>query len=98
MIVTDHEYPARAAFTVLSTLLDEFVSKVPQSAYSDPPSITFPDITTYLQKYQDPREADLTVDMGMEAQQLQELDETRLILVSLLMSLMATKYPPVYPR
>jgi len=56
-------------------MLDDFAAKVPQSAYSNPGSINFPDINNYLAKYQDPRHADNI--MRVQA----ELDETKIILV-----------------
>lgn len=75
VIITDHEYPVRPAFSLLSKILDEFSSKVPQSSYATPASISFPEITTYVQKYQDPRQADTIMKVQ------QELDETKIVLV-----------------
>lgn len=75
VIVTDSEYPVRPAFSVLNKLLDEFSSKVPQSSYGKPSAISFAEITTYIQKYQDPRQADTIMRVQ------QELDETKIILV-----------------
>ncbi|KAK0220549.1 snare protein YKT6 [Armillaria fumosa] len=74
IIITDQEYPIRAAFSLLSKLLDDFTAKVPQSSFSDPSSISFPDINTFLQKYQDPRQANTIMRVQ------QELDETKIIL------------------
>ena len=74
VIITDQEYPVRPAFSLLTKLLDDFTAKVPQSSYSNPSSISFPDIDTYLQKYQDPRQADAIMKVQ------QELDETKIIL------------------
>ncbi|KAK0457668.1 snare protein YKT6 [Desarmillaria tabescens] len=74
VIITDQEYPVRPAFSLLSKLLDDFTAKVPQSSFSDPSSISFPDINTYLQKYQDPRQADTIMRVQ------QELDETKIVL------------------
>ncbi|KAH9942694.1 snare protein YKT6 [Amylocystis lapponica] len=74
IIVTDHEYPVRPAFSLLMKLLDDFIAKVPTSAYSNPAAISFPEVTTYLQKYQDPRQADAIMKVQ------QELDETKIIL------------------
>jgi hypothetical protein len=75
VIITDHEYPVRPAFSLLTKLLDEFTAKIPQSSFSNPSSISFPDINTYLQKYQDPRQADNIMRVQ------QELDETKIVLV-----------------
>lgn len=74
VIVTDMEYPARPAFSLLTKILDEFTAKVPQSSFSNPSAISFPDINTYIQKYQDPRQADNIMRVQ------QELDETKVIL------------------
>lgn len=76
VVITDHEYPVRVAFSVLNKVLDEFSTSVPADSYSNPSSISFPALATYLQQYQDPRQAD---DI-MRVQQ--ELDETKIILVS----------------
>jgi synaptobrevin family protein YKT6 len=74
VVITDQEYPVRPAFSLLTKLLDEFTSKVPQSSFSNPSSISFPDINTYIQKFQDPRQADTIMRVQ------QELDETKIIL------------------
>ncbi|KAF7972286.1 hypothetical protein HWV62_18534 [Athelia sp. TMB] len=74
VIITDHEYPVRPAFSLLAKILDEFAAKVPQSAYATPAAISFPEITTYIQKYQDPRQADTIMKVQ------QELDETKIVL------------------
>jgi synaptobrevin homolog YKT6 len=70
------EYPVRPAFSLLAKVMDNFMAKVPQSSYSNPNSISFSEINAYVQKYQDPRQADSI----MRAQQ--ELDETKIVLVS----------------
>jgi hypothetical protein len=75
VIITDHEYPVRPAFSLLSKLLDDFTAKVPQSSFSNPSAISFSEINTYLQKYQDPRHADNIMRVQ------QELDETKIVLV-----------------
>ncbi|EMD32426.1 hypothetical protein CERSUDRAFT_88064 [Gelatoporia subvermispora B] len=74
VIVTDQEYPVRPAFSLLTKLLEDFTAKVPTSSYSTPASISFPEINNYLQKYQDPRQADAIMRVQ------QELDETKIIL------------------
>jgi hypothetical protein len=75
VIITDQEYPVRPAFSLLTKLLDEFTAKVPQSSFNNSAAISFPDITTYVQKYQDPRQADTIMRVQ------QELDETKIVLV-----------------
>jgi synaptobrevin family protein YKT6 len=76
VIICDQEYPVRPAFSLLTKLLDDFTTKVPQSSFSSPSSISFPEIQTYLQKYQDPTQADTIMRVQ------QELDETKIVLVS----------------
>ncbi|KAL9709467.1 palmitoyltransferase [Leucoagaricus gongylophorus] len=74
VVITDQEYPVRPAFSLLTKLLDDFTAKVPQSSFKNPGSISFPDINAYIQKYQDPRQADTIMRVQ------QELDETKIIL------------------
>lgn len=59
-------------------VLDEFTAKIPQSMWAteSEASIAFPQVATYLAKYQNPREADAMTKMQ------EELDETKIILVS----------------
>ena len=76
-MIADQEYPVRPAFSLLTKLLDDFIAKVPQASFSTPAAISFPEINTYLQKYQDPRQADAIMKVQ------QELDETKIILVRL---------------
>ena len=75
VIITDHEYPVRPAFSLLTKLLDDFTAKIPQTSFSNPSAISFPEINNYLQKYQDPRQADAIMRVQ------QELDETKIVLV-----------------
>ena len=75
-MIVGGEYPLRPAFSLLSKVLDEFSTAVPQSSYGNPSSIQFPQLQTYLEKYQDPKQADAI--MKVQA----ELDETKIILVS----------------
>ena len=76
-MIADQEYPVRPAFSLLTKLLDDFIAKVPQASFNTPAAISFPEINTYLQKYQDPRQADAIMKVQ------QELDETKIILVRL---------------
>ena len=75
VLICDHEYPVRPAFSLLTKLLDDFTAKIPQSSFGNPSAIDFPEATTYLQKYQDPRQADAIMKVQ------QELDETKIVLV-----------------
>ncbi|EIW76064.1 snare protein YKT6 [Coniophora puteana RWD-64-598 SS2] len=74
IIITDHEYPVRPAFSLLTKMLDDFTAKVPQSQYSNPSSVSFSEIDVYIKKYQDPRQADTIMRVQ------QELDETKIVL------------------
>ncbi|KZP07579.1 snare protein YKT6 [Athelia psychrophila] len=74
VVITDQEYPVRPAFSLLAKILDEFASKYPAKGDYAAQTFTFPDINTYIQKYQDPRQADTI--MKVQA----ELDETKIIL------------------
>ncbi|KAH7911754.1 snare protein YKT6 [Hygrophoropsis aurantiaca] len=74
IIITDQEYPVRPAFSLLTKVLDEFITKVPQSSFSNPTSISFPEIDNFVKKYQDPRQADAIMRVQ------QELDETKIVL------------------
>jgi len=75
VVITDEEYPVRPAFSLLQKLIDDFITTVPKSQWSNPSSIDFPAARTYLAKYQDPKQADAI--MRVQA----ELDETKIILV-----------------
>ena len=77
VIITDQEYPVRPAFSLLTKILEDFIGSVPQSSYSNVAAISFPQINAYLQKYQDPRQADAIMKVQ------QELDETKIVLVRL---------------
>ncbi|TFY75545.1 hypothetical protein EWM64_g8467 [Hericium alpestre] len=74
VIITDQEYPVRPAFSLLTKVLDDFTAKVPQSAFATPAAINFPEVNVYVQKYQDPRQADAIMRVQ------QELDETKVVL------------------
>ncbi|KAL4261617.1 Synaptobrevin [Pleurotus pulmonarius] len=74
VIITDQEYPVRPAFSLLTKILDDFTAKVPQSSFSNPSAISFSEINGYIQRYQDPRQADTIMKVQ------QELDETKIVL------------------
>ncbi|GAX28755.1 synaptobrevin homolog YKT6 [Fistulifera solaris] len=75
-VTTDGEYPARVAFVMLGQLLDEFAQKQGDSwkTVTTPESVTFPPADEYLQKYQNPAEADKITKIQ------KDLDETTQIL------------------
>ncbi|RPD52527.1 snare protein YKT6 [Lentinus tigrinus ALCF2SS1-7] len=74
VMIADQEYPVRPAFSLLTKLLDDFIAKVPQASFKTPQAISFPEVNMYIQKYQDPRQADAIMKVQ------QELDETKIIL------------------
>ncbi|GAA5937105.1 palmitoyltransferase YKT6 [Sporobolomyces koalae] len=85
VIITDQEYPVRVAFSLLNKILDEFTTKVPRSTWEDKAQqgrnqggkqvlVEYPQLQEYVQKYQDPRQADSIMKVQ------QELDETKIIL------------------
>jgi synaptobrevin family protein YKT6 len=76
VVICDHEYPVRPAFSLLTKVLDDFTAKIPQSSFDNPSSISFTEIEVYLAKYQDPRQADAIMKVQ------QELDETKIVLAS----------------
>jgi len=59
-VTTDMEYPARVAFVLLGQLLDDFVAQYGQNwkTCDTPESMPFPKADEYLEKYQNPAEAD----------------------------------------
>jgi len=76
VIIGDHEYPQRVAHTLINKILDEFVEKCPKAQWNtikegDAP---FSQSEEYLQKYQNPKEADAMTKIQSE------LDETKIIL------------------
>lgn len=88
-MVTDDEYPVRVAFGLLNKITDEFQEQHPKDKYERDVAnarmnaaagakfreIDWPTLNTYLQKYQDPKQADTIMRVQ------QELDETKIILV-----------------
>lgn len=90
VMVTDDEYPVRVAFSVLNKITDEFQQSFPKEKYeadvnnarlanrNNPKlarELDWPTLSTYLQKYQDPKQADTIMRVQ------QELDETKFVLV-----------------
>jgi synaptobrevin family protein YKT6 len=89
VIVSDEEYPVRVAFSLINKIVDDWQQQFPKHTYeadvtnsriSSPTSPKFqeknwPELNTYLQKYQDPRQADNIMKIQ------QELDDTKIVLV-----------------
>lgn len=75
VLISDHEYPQRVSFTLLNKVLDDFSSKYPPFQWSDANQIMqFPEAADFLQKYQNPKEADAMSKIQSD------LDETKIIL------------------
>ena len=76
VLISDANYPALVAHQVLSKVLDEFLTKNPRSTFSSPgvTTVPFPELKTYLQKFQDPAQADSLMRVQ------RELDETKIVL------------------
>ncbi|KAL4885714.1 Longin-like domain-containing protein [Aspergillus karnatakaensis] len=73
VIISDDDYQTRPAQSVLSKLIDEFMTKNPSAASANGP-IPFPALRDYITQYQDPENADKLGKMQ------RELDETTAIL------------------
>ena len=64
------------AHQLLSKICDEFLAKYPRTAITSAGknSLQFPELTTYITKYQDPQQADSVMKIQ------KELDETKIVL------------------
>jgi len=76
VVTSDKDYPARVAYVLLGQVLDEFVAEKGDSwkSVNEPESVVFAKADEYLQKYQDPSEADKVTKIQ------KDLDETTEIL------------------
>lgn len=76
VLISDHDYPHRVSHTLITKLLDDFAMSVPPASWpvGSEATISFPQLFTYLAKYQNPREADAMTKIQ------DELDETKIIL------------------
>jgi len=77
VVISDHEYPKLVAHKLLSQIMDEFLTAHPRTTWSSPdgkPRVAMPELATYIDKYQDPRQADSILKIQ------QELDETKIVL------------------
>ncbi|PNF31020.1 Synaptobrevin-like protein YKT6 [Cryptotermes secundus] len=77
VLISDHDYPHRVSHTLITKVLDDFALSVPAASWpvGSEATISFPQLYTYLAKYQNPREADAMTKIQ------EELDETKIILV-----------------
>jgi synaptobrevin family protein YKT6 len=76
VLISDKEYPARVAFSLLNKILDEFVMRFSPDKWHNPQTIQYPELKDYLNKYQDPKQADSIMKVQ------KDLDDTKIILVS----------------
>lgn len=76
VVISDHEYPSRVSHTLLTKIMDEFTDKIPPTNWPNlqERDVAFPQLNTYLAKYQNPKEADILTKIQ------DELDETKIIL------------------
>lgn len=75
IIISDHAYPALVAHQLLSKIVDEFLEANPRSSWvSGQPTIVMPQLKEYIDKYQDPHQADNILKIQ------KELDETKIVL------------------
>ena len=75
VIISDHEYPKLVAHKLLSQIVDEFLTAHPRTTWSSGrPHVAMPELASYIEKYQDPRQADSILKIQ------QELDETKIVL------------------
>ncbi|XP_066923083.1 synaptobrevin homolog YKT6-like [Clytia hemisphaerica] len=74
--ITDKEYNQRVAFNMLNKILEEFKKQVPSAQYmnQDPSTYNFTLCQSYLEKYQNPSEADPMMKVQSE------LDDTKIIM------------------
>ncbi|ESO07874.1 hypothetical protein HELRODRAFT_185407 [Helobdella robusta] len=76
VVISDDEYPSRVSFTLLNKVLDDFSAKYPAHQWPDAQenSLPFTELAEFLQKYQNPKEADAMTRIQSD------LDETKIIL------------------
>lgn len=76
VLISDHEYPQRVSFTLLNKVLEDFSCRYGAGIWpsAEPDSLTFTQCEEFLQKYQNPKEADAMTKLQSD------LDETKIIL------------------
>jgi len=75
VVISDQEYPKLVAHKLLSQIVDEFLTANPRTKWATgKPKIQMPELAGYIQKYQDPKQADSILKIQ------QELDETKIVL------------------
>jgi synaptobrevin family protein YKT6 len=76
VVISDHDYPKLVAHKLLSQIVDEFLTANPRATWANAanPKFEMPQLNGYIQKYQDPKQADSILRIQ------QELDETKIVL------------------
>jgi synaptobrevin family protein YKT6 len=78
IVITDIEYPKLVAHSLLKKVVEQFVTKYPRTAYANftegSPQLQMPELKDYMQKYQDPNQADSILKIQ------KELDETKIVM------------------
>lgn len=75
IVITNAEYPRRIPFELLNRVLDEFLTQNPRNTWADTsPTISYPQLQEYIDKYQDPGQADTISKIQ------KELDDTKIVL------------------
>ena len=75
ILITDAAYPSLVAHQLLSKAVDDFLAKHPRSSWqTGTPTLAVPELKDYLDKYQDPQQADSILKIQ------KELDETKIVL------------------
>jgi len=75
VIISDLEYPKLVAHKLLTQVMDDFLTLHPRASWATgKPTLNVPSLNDFIQKYQDPRQADSILKIQ------QELDETKIVL------------------
>lgn len=76
VLVADHDYPPRVAYVLITKVLDDFTSAVPMELWStgSESSVQFETLNGYLDKYQNPSEADVLTKLQVD------LNETEIVM------------------
>jgi synaptobrevin family protein YKT6 len=78
IVITDLEYPKLVAQSLLNKVLGDFKSRFPRTAYANftqgSPQLEMPELKGYIQKYQNPEDADSILKIQ------KELDETKIVM------------------
>ena len=86
IIITQGKYPTLVAHSLLSKIVDEFLTKYPRTAYANASTdqqLPYPELKEYMTKYQDPQQADSIMQIQ------QQLDETKIVMHQTIESVLA---------